>query len=157
MNATDKDRAMVEAAAKKAAARNEKALAAKRAAKATRKTAATKKGTQRKATKSAKKVTTTERFDVEGARLKKLVDGGMDIAAAAKKAGMSVGKAQRLYARITLKPGDVLTGTETEIAKAIVRLRDEEGLSFVPDIWARVEGMSGARIKKLYEAAKKPK
>jgi len=38
-----------------------------------------------------------------------------------------------------------------------VRLRDDEGLSFVPDIWARVEGMSGARIKKLYDATKKAK
>jgi hypothetical protein len=143
MNTTAKAKAMVEAGAKKAAARNKKAATAK-----------TK--TKPKAT-ATKKVTTAERFDVQGAQLKKLVDGGMELPAAAKKAGMSVGKAQRLYARAVLKPGDQVTGTEAEVAKEIVRLRDKEGLSFVPDIWARIEGMSGARIKKLYEANKKAK
>lgn len=144
MSTTDTARAQVEAGAKRAAAR------AKR--KATNKTA---KSTTKASAK--KRVATSERFDLEGARLKKLVDGGMDVPAAAKKAGMSEGKARRLLARASLKPGEMVTGTEAEIAKAIVRLRDEEGLSFVPDIWARVEGMSGARIKKLYEATKKAK
>jgi hypothetical protein len=48
----------------------------------------------------------------------------------------------------------LVRGTEAEIAKAIVRHHDDEGLSFVPDIWARVPGLSGARIKELYERTK---
>jgi hypothetical protein len=67
---------------------------------------------------------------------------------------MSVGKAERLLARASLKPGDLVKGTEAEIAKAIVRLHEEDGLPFVPDIWARVPGLSGNRIKELYEQAR---
>lgn len=95
-----------------------------------------------------------ERFAKEGAELKALVAKKVPLPEAAKKLGMSVGKAQRLLARASLKPSDLETGTEAEIAKAIVRLHDEDGLPFVPDIWARVPGLSGNRIKELYELAK---
>jgi hypothetical protein len=101
MNKTDEARAQVETGAKKAAA-TPKRRAAREPAKKT---------TKAKATKTpAKKVTTTERFDVEGARLKKLVDGGLDISDAAKKAGMSVGKARRLYARRVSSPATFSPG-----------------------------------------------
>jgi hypothetical protein len=98
-----------------------------------------------------------DRFAKEGAELRALVEGGTELPAAAKKLGISLGKAQRLYARATLAPGDLVSGTDAEVAKAIVRLRDEEELAFVSDIWARVPGMSGTRIKKLYKEAKAKK
>ena len=95
-----------------------------------------------------------ERFAKQGAELQALVAKKMPLPEAAKKLGMSVGKAQRLLARVALKPGDLVRGPDAEVAKAIVRLHDEEGLPFVPDIWARVPGLSGAKIKELYELAK---
>jgi hypothetical protein len=89
-----------------------------------------------------------------GAELKALVDKKVPLPDAAKKLGMSLGKAERLYARASLKRSDLVKGREAEIAKAIVRLHDDEGLPFVPDIWARVPGLSGARIKELFEQTK---
>jgi hypothetical protein len=37
---------------------------------------------------------------------------------------------------------------------AIVRLHDKDGLAFAPAIWARLDGVSGRRIRELYEEAK---
>jgi hypothetical protein len=95
-----------------------------------------------------------ERFAKQGAELKKLVDSKVPLPEAAKKLGMSTGKAERRLARASLKASDLVKGTEAEIAKAIVRLHEEDGLPFVPDIWARVPGLSGNRIKELYEQAR---
>src|SRR3954463_14167016 len=94
-----------------------------------------------------------ERFAKQGAELQALL-GKMSLPEAAKKLGMSTGKAQRLLARSSLKPSDLVTRTEADIAKAIVRLHEEDDLPFVPDIWARVPGLSGTRIKELYELTK---
>lgn len=100
----------------------------------------------------------SSRFEAQTAALAKLVDEkGMDLADAAKKLEMSYGKARRLYARASVKPIEQITGTEAQIAAEIVRLHDDEGLAFVPDIWARLQGMSGSRIKELYAQAKKTK
>jgi hypothetical protein len=96
--------------------------AAKRNAVAAKKTNAVKDTSKRRA-----KV--DERFEKEGAQLETLVDSkSMELPDAAKKLGMSFAKAQRLYARASLKPSDRVTGTEAEIAKAIVRLHDKDGV-----------------------------
>jgi hypothetical protein len=122
-----------------------------------RNAAQAKKTTAKKTVAKAPKggrATLDERFATEGAELKVLVDKKVPSPDAAKKLGMSLGKAQRLHARASLKSSVLVKGTDAEIAKAIVRLHDEEGLPFVPDIWARVPGLSGARIKELYELTK---
>jgi len=95
-----------------------------------------------------------ERYSEQSAQARDLAakyDG--DAGKVAKAAGWSVGKAQRMIALGTLKPSDriVTAGRDDkDIAKDIVRLRDDEGLAFMPDIWART-GLSPSRIQSLYK------
>ena len=95
-----------------------------------------------------------ERYSEQSAQARDLAakyDG--DVGKVAKAAGWSVGKAQRMIALGTLKPSDriITAGREDkDIAKDVVRLRDEEGLAFMPDIWART-GLSPSRIQSLYK------
>jgi hypothetical protein len=119
-----------------------------------RKTVAKPKPKKDKAEAKGGRAKIDERFARQGAGLKKLVDSKVPLPEAAKKLGIAVGKAERLLARASLKSSELVTGTEAEIAKAIVRLHEEDGLPFVPDIWARVPGLSGAKIKELYELTK---
>jgi len=131
-----------------------KPVAAKRTAKKTtaKKTAARKPVNQKAAQESAR-VTLNERFESDGAAVVasfKKHDG--DWAKIAKDTGMSAGKAQRMYVRATLAPKDRLFTkglTDKEMGEAIVKLKDQDGLKFMPDIWART-GLGPARIQELY-------
>lgn len=101
---------------------------------------------------AAKKI--AERYSEQSAQVKDLhakYDG--DWSKISKAGDMSVGKAQRMFAIASLKPSDriVTAGRDDkDVAKDVVRLRDDEGLSFMPDIWART-GLSPKRIAQLYK------
>ena len=103
----------------------------------------------------AKKVTSklSERFEADSARVVEAhAKHKGDWAKIAKATGMSQLKAQRMYTRATLKPSDRLYTkglTDDELGKAIVELRDNQGLKVLPDVWART-GLSVDRIKALY-------
>jgi hypothetical protein len=93
-----------------------------------------------------------ERYNEQGAKLKELLDGGLDLRKAARKMGMSIGKAIRLNAWVNVKPSERITGTDKEVGKEIARLRDVEGVPWSPEIWAR-SGLGLTRMHELYEAA----
>lgn len=140
--------------AKKSAVRKPAALkpAAKKTAarKSTEKRTAAKKPTARKKGSGRGKV--LKRFEQEGPRVVALYEELGDFGKVGEKLGMSARKCRRLYALTTLKPSDRIAGTDAEVGKAIVRLRDEEGAPWAPDFWART-GLGIARMRKLYEEA----
>lgn len=140
--------------AKKTGVRRKSTAAPKRIInrkKSAAKRGAAKKSTASKREGSAKKI--LERYNEEGARVVELIDKkGMAIGDAAKKLKMSKGKAIRLYARATVNPRQRVVGTDAEVGKAIVKMRDSEGLKWMPDIWART-GLRPAKAKALYKAA----
>jgi hypothetical protein len=131
-----------------------------------KKKTARRKGTTRKTTrKSAAKKTTArrgrptgargagakvlERYKEEGAQVVSLRQKGMDWPEVAEKAGVSVGKAKRLHLRSTMTKAQRIEGSDTEMGKTIVHLRDQEN---VP--WSEIEvrsAQSAPHIRELYE------
>jgi len=60
-------------------------------------------------------------------------------------------KVKRAYLATQVKPGDRVVGTDAEVGKAIVKMRDTEGLTW-PEIRVRA-GVSGVKARELYAKA----
>ena len=118
-----------------------------------------KKGTARKGTARKAKAAGAggqkmlERYNQQGSQLAELVDKqGLSVSDAAAKMKISKGKATRLYARAKVKPSQRVVGTDAEVGKAIVKMVDQDGLKWTPDVWART-GLRPVKAKALYKAA----
>lgn len=101
--------------------------------------------------RGAGRIKLAERYEEEGAKVQEAMtklDG--DIDKVAENLGMSKMKVRKLSARASIDPKNRITGTDEEIGAEIARLRDEEGLGWMPELWSRT-GMTPKRMKALYE------